>query len=210
MRIHSLKLWAAAVVAAGCVVLVLAAERAEGGIINPSFETGDLTGWTALASWTILADGGSDGLHYASVLSPEPEPPGGPSIPPEENQGWATAIEQVFTMPGWAETLSIDIRNEGLTVTVHLSQDGAVPFIPINILDGAASQAPNGFTRYTAAVSQYAGLDVRLTVNVSADDVPPARLRTSVDNVLVVPEPGTLAMVWAAASLLGLRDRLNS
>jgi hypothetical protein len=186
------------VFAAAWAALALAAGTAEGGIINPSFETGDLSGWTALTSWTILADGGSDGLHYASMLSPEPEPPGGPSIPPDENQGWATAIEQFFTMPGWAETLSIDIRNEGLNVTVHLSQEGAVPFNPINILDGTASQAPNGFTRYTAAVSQYAGLDVRLTVNVSADDVPPARLRTSVDNVLVVPEPSTLAllMVW--------------
>jgi len=173
-------------VAAGCVVLALAAERAEAGIINPSFETGDLTGWTALASWTVLGDGwASHGQYYATMVSPRPDP-----YLVIEDDSWLTYMHQTFTMPLWAETMSVDVRHDGLDVGVAVTPLTAGP--PAVVL------------------SSLAGLDVRVGISVGLDHVPGTPHRAAVDNFRIVPEPGTLAMVWAAASLLGLRDRLNS
>ncbi|MCX5674847.1 MAG: hypothetical protein NTX87_07550 [Planctomycetota bacterium] len=188
-------------------LLLWPAGAARADILNPSFETGGFTGWTALASWTVLSDGGSQGERYASVQSPGPPPVWGPWTPPDENQGWATAIEQVFWMPLWAETLSIDVRTGGLTLIVHLSQEGVLPFEPVNMMDGTTCQAPNGFTRYTVNVSEYAGLTVRLTVNVGADEIPLNDLRADVDNVHIVPEPGTFGLIAACMGAVYIRSQ---
>jgi len=196
----------AAAVAAGCVVLALAAERAEAGIINPSFETGDLTGWTALASWTVLGDGwASHGQYYATMVSPRPDP-----YLVIEDDSWLTYMHQTFTMPLWAETMSVDVRHDGLDVGVAVTPLTAGPPAVVLTDNPAGPLVLNGFSRYTGDVSSLAGLDVRVGISVGLDHVPGTPHRAAVDNFRIVPEPGTLAMVWAAASLLGLRDRLNS
>ena len=196
----------AAVVAAGCAVLALAAERAQAGIINPSFETGDLTGWTALASWTILADGGSDGQHYATVRSPDTDYPQSDDYMWLQPQGWVTIISQVFCMPAWAEKLSLDVRNQGLRLNAYLYpyESDELPTQRIDIIDGAMSPASNGFTRYVADVSDYVELRVRLEVNVGQDYVPAEHLSVALDNIRILPEPGTFALLsaWGLASVI--------
>jgi len=191
------------VLAAAWAALVLAAGQAAGGIINPSFETGDLTGWSGLAAWSVFGDGwASEGEYYASMVSPSPQlefwPVGG---------FWITYMEQTFAMPSWAETMSVDVRDDGLDVAVGVTPlAGGAP--PVVLPDNPAGPLVlKGFTRYTADVSSLAGLDVRVGISVGLDHVPPTPHRAAVDNFRIVPEPGTLAMVWAAASLMTLRKR---
>jgi len=191
----------AAVVAAGCVVLVLAAQEVDGGIINPSFETGDLTGWTGLASWTVLGDGwASHGQYYVTMVSPSTDPWTFPG-----DDSWLTNMHQSFTMPLWAETMSVDVRDDGLDVSVAVTPLTAGPPAVVLTDNPAGPLVLNGFTRYTGDVSSLAGLDVRVGISVGLDHVPGTPHRAAVDNFRIVPEPGTLAMVWAAASLWGLR-----
>jgi hypothetical protein len=193
-------------VAAGCAVVVLAAQGAQGGIINPSFETGDLTGWSGLAAWNVFSDGwASDGEYYATVVSPAPQWEFWPT-----DGGWTTYMEQTFTMPSWAETMSVDVRDDGLDVSVAVTSLTGGPPAVVLTDNPAGPLVLKGFTRYTGDVSSLAGLDVRVGISVGLDHVPPTPHRAAVDNFRIVPEPGTLAMVCAAASLLGLRDRLNS
>lgn len=68
----------------------------------------------------------------------------------------------------------------------------------------------NGFTRYTGDVSSLAGLDVRVGISVGLDHVSPTPHRAAVDNFRIVPEPTTLVMVCAGASLFRLGYRLNA
>jgi len=185
-----------------CAALVLAAGQAAGGIINPSFETGDLTGWSGLAAWSVFGDGwASDGGHYASMVSPPPHP----SLVIDDDS-WLTYMEQAFTMPAWAETMSVDVRDDGLDVSVAVVPiGGGTPVLLTNNPSGPLLF--NGYKRYVADVSSLAGLDVNVGISVGLDHVPPTPHRAAVDNFRIVPEPGTLLMLLAAASIMALRRR---
>ena len=181
---------------------------AQAGIINPSFETGDLAGWAVLGgTWSVGSGGGSEGLHYATVVSPPPLDLGGYWI---DHWGWASAIEQVFTLPVSAQTLSVDVwTDEGIYVTIDLAKGEYSSILHIEITQGTVSQAPNGFRRYLADVSAYAGLSVCLTMSVWSPEAspyvlgteapPPTPICALLDNVQVVPEPATLTLVVAGA-----------
>jgi len=183
-------------------LLLTMAGEAQAGIINPSFEAGDLAGWVVLAGpWSVGSGGGSEGLYYATVVSPPPRDLGGYWI---DHGGWGAAIEQVFTLPVSAETLSVDVwTDEGLYVTIDLAQPDWQAIQHIEITQGTVSQAPNSFRRYLADVSAYAGLSVRLTMNVWSTEAPPPTPKYAfLDNVQVVPEPATLTLLVAGALLV--------
>jgi len=190
-------------------LLFTMAGEAQAGIINPSFETGDLSGWVFLPGpWSVGSGGGSEGLHYATLVSPPAPDLGGYLI---EHGGWAATIEQVFTLPVSAETLSVDVwTDEDMYVTIDLAKADYSSMLHIEITQGTVSEAPNGFTRYLADVSAYAGLSVRLTMNGGSTEAPPYVLGAEApppkyvffDNVQVSPEPATLTLVVAGASFL--------
>jgi hypothetical protein len=187
-------------------LLFTMAGEAQAGIINPGFETGDLAGWVFLPGpWSVGSGGGSEGLHYATLVSPPAPDLGGYWI---DHGGWAAAIEQVFTLPVSAETLSVDVwTDEGIYVTIDLAHPDWQSTQHIEMTQGTVSQAPNGFRRYLADVSAYAGLSVRLTMNVWSTEAPPYVLGADapppkyafLDNVQVVPEPATLMLLVAGA-----------
>jgi hypothetical protein len=187
-------------------LLFAMAGEAQAGIINPSFETGDLAGWVVLGgTWSVGSGGGSEGLHYATLVSPPAPDLGGYLI---DHGGWGGAIEQVFTLPVSAETLSVDVWTDAdMYVTIDLAKADYSSMLHIEITQGTVSQAPNGFRRYLADVSAYAGLSVRLTMNGGSPEAPPYVLGAEspppqyalLDNVQVVPEPATLTLLVAGA-----------
>ena len=182
--------------------------RAE--LINPSFETGDLTGWLAgkrlAIAWPESTSGASDGVYCFSATY---DPQGIIVVPGTGAEPWSVRLTQWFALPTWVTALSIDVRSgEECAAAATLSEMGATgpTGTIIDILAGVASPAPSGFTRYTVEVSALAGCDVRLDIELSGIFGNPATI--SVDNVVLIPEPTALALlVFGGLAIFGRRRR---
>jgi hypothetical protein len=191
-------------------ILLLAPGSADANIINPDFETGDFTGWSHLASWTINADGGSEGQHYAHLVSPVTDyPPTGDFVWLEWG-GWISILSQAFTIPSWAQDIAIDVRNAGLNVSVRLYygfEDGELPTKSLCLTDQAPTVAPNGFSRYMAGISDYAGLNARIVIEAGPAGIPHAEV--AVDHVNITPEPCTFGLVAVCMGIIYIRGHFG-
>ena len=199
------------------LIIILFASTAGAGIVNPSFETGDLSGWeipsvivvTVFQEFSTASGNASAGTWYLTATSPETYVPPTPLWP---EPIWGAAITQTFSVPSWATMFSIDVRNEGCqdwsVLLTHTTggPTNVIIDVMIEVSEGVASSAANGFTRYTVDVSEAAGLDDVL-LNISASSDPELSATFSVDNVTIVPEPTTLALLLFGLSLTSLRKR---
>lgn len=170
-------------------------------LINPGFETGDLTGWFGYRSifsrvWLESASGPSEGIYCFNVTyDPTFAPLPGPGL-----YNWDSGLMQNVALEPWQDTFSIDIRSdEDCTASVTLVEMGEAGPLgdPIDILAGTTSSAPNGFTRYTTDVGDLAGRLVRLDINLSGPSGDPSVV--SVDNVQIIPDPCTLVLLGAGS-----------
>jgi hypothetical protein len=198
------------------------AGNAHAGIINPSFETGDLTGWALnFVDNFVVADGGTDGGHCLTatvnwMLMP-PIPQGG-SL---SSWHWQCGVSQLLSVPAGATTLTVDVRTRGVApedwwvglahgvITGDIGDPTSSAYI-----DFFASTDPRvnagvpvggGFVRYTLDISGAAGMDnVGLCIGAGADasSVPTEPVEFSVDNIQIVPEPATVALLAAGGLLL--------
>jgi len=200
---------------ASVMVLAFGVSTAHADVVNGSFESGDLTGWTS-SSFEIAADGGSHGMFYAMTRSPgvPPPPPPEPGLPPIE---WSANISQEVTVPPWATAMAIDLRNDGFPAAsfgagvthAHEGVGGGliIDFFASFTRDGVAEPVGHGFTRYTLDISGAAGLD-GLGLGIWAGgpwDVPAT---FSVDNVTFVPGPtATGILLFAGLPLICRRRR---
>jgi len=185
------------IVAAFVLAWVLSGPAAWADIVNPSFETGDMTGWEVPweGEFLVADDGGSDGTFYLRVV------PDWSFLPNQNEWYWqAQAYQHTITIPSWATTFSVDIRDNGLDLAhcgVSLSRDEPSHFYR-SAKYGSTSPAPNGFTRYTVDVSPYAGFEgavITIIVGLYAAECPEDPVPFEVDNFLFAPEPATLAVV---------------
>jgi len=191
-------------------LLLWPAGAARADILNPSFETGDFTGWSHLASWTINADGGSEGQHYAHLVSPVTDyPPTGDFVWLEWGE-WTSILTQAFTIPSWAQDIAIDVRNAGLNVSVRLIygfEDGELPTNSLCLTDQSPTLAPNGFSRYAADISDYAGLNARINIDVGYTGIPSQPAEVAVDHVNITPEPCTFGLIAACMGAVYIRSQ---
>ena len=187
-------------------LLVGNAAFAQNLILNPGFETGDLTGWTPLnagpgATISVISTGGNP-TDYA----------------------WLNNSLEANNLALSQTTANGSVVGAGLTVNYSFDllggnqSGGGVDFIHIfeqNSSGGVISQGPgllgpyfpsaSGWTTYTGSFTTVAGID-HLTIefdattgaNVGAMD------QMGIDNVVlsVVPEPTTLSLT--AMGLLGV------
>ena len=194
------------------------AGNAHAGIINPSFETGDLTGWDLTYGDTFLvADGGTDGEHcLTATVYWTPPIPEGDSL---SSWHWQCNLGQKLSVPDDATRLTVDVRTRGVApedwwvAVVHgvISGDLGDPN-RIAYIDFFASTDPrvdagvpvgDGFVRYTLDISGAAGMDnVTLSIGGGAFAVPTDPVEISVDNFQIIPEPSTVALLAAGGLLL--------
>lgn len=179
--------------------------RAE--LINPSFETGDLTGWdlSFLDGFSVTDDGGSDGDHYlAASVDWTWIPMGSLGVPGVPGWHWQAGAHQYFTVPSWATHMSVDIRAIGCdlarygAVLTHTAGPELIDLF-INLTKaGDSSPAPNGFTRYICDIRAAAGLE-NVVLSISAWDdaaaIPADPVVFNVDNFQIIPEPAALALL---------------
>ena len=195
-----------AVAAASCV-LGAPAGRAD-PIVNPSFETGDTTGWNlgrTRAIMEVVTEGGASDGAYCFRGRKDPKP----TNPPPPGAEWRVLIDQVLLKPSWATKFSIDVRC-GAECTFNGGIDAAVPGWPIvwesiSILSGVSSPAPNGFTRYTIDITPLTGVFWVIGFDMRGPWEGDGMVH--VDNFQFIPEPGVLALLAGGACLCALRRR---
>ena len=190
-------------------------------IVNPSFETGDLTGWDMYPPDHMLVASGSasDGTYYLTAdveWAYQESSPFGPWF-------WSAECRQEIQLSPRDDRLSVDIRTVGydmqsLSFWVSTAGQvtggnpgqpaGVIKLIPENAIATAA--APSGFTRYTIDISEFATFSLIAQITISAwdraDSVPAGPVEFSVDNFQVTPEPATILLLTIAGGVL-LRRR---
>jgi hypothetical protein len=177
---------------AGCLaaaaVVASMAVRAD-YVTNGGFETGNFAGWTQFGN-TAFSGVDSFAPHsgaYAAFFGPVGSPGG--------------IFQTLATTPGAVYTIDFWLQNEA-DVTGNASPNA----FSFNWNGGAAefvlTNAPaSGYTHYSfGLVATSATTDLRFTFEHD-----PAFW--DLDDVSVVPEPGTLALVALAGSLVGLARR---
>ena len=201
--------------------LAISRGYAQAGIVNPSFETGDLTGWNSLplslSSGFVIAEGGSDGSYYmtASVNWLYIPPQGAPNPMPAMWQ-WQSSAYQLFTVPANATTLTVDIKTQGMELgqwgvgLTHSADGMSIDFFAV-IDDYSPAPVPvaNGFMRYSIGISAAAGMDnvgISIVANETVPSIPTEPIEFSIDNIQIVPEPATLLLL-ALGGLMMLRRR---
>jgi hypothetical protein len=189
-------------------------------LINPSFETGDFTGWDSSMlpdHMKIVSGTASEGTCYltAEVNWMHLEDTYG--LP---SWHWQAGCWQALTVPPGINQMSVDVRAVGfdqsdrfsnwgvaLTGTISLEEIGMMVGVPRYAQTTAP--APNGFTRYTVDISGISAFN-RVSISIFAGGdayaIPSGPIEFSVDNIQFLPEPGTLALL-TAAGCLGLRSR---
>lgn len=198
------------------------AGNAHAGIINPSFETVDLTGWNInFVDNFVVADGGTDGEHCLTATVNWTllvrSIPGNP-LPPIWH--WQCNLWQQFSVPADATTLTFDVRTcgvapeEWLVALTHIVTTGNIDgelelvidfFTTPKYMVGAGVPVGGGFVRYTLDISGAAGMDnVGLSIGARGDaySVPTDPVEFSVDNFQIIPEPATVALLAAGGLLL--------
>lgn len=191
---------------------VFPASPAGAGIVNPSFETGDLSGWLGSNLGAIAGaeseSGASDGNYcFSATDHPDPHP-----LDPVPGSGevfnWNAGLMQVFDLRVWENILSVDIRSDpncwAIITLVEMGESGPIGPV-IDILAGTNSPAPTGFTRYVADISSLAGHNVRLEIDLSGPDGTPDKI--SVDNVMIVPEPAMLSLLCGGGVGIVLKNK---
>jgi hypothetical protein len=176
-------------------------------ILNPGFETGDLTDWSVL--------GVSGGSAYVNVLSPN----NGPSAPGTHDAYMYNVIPaanlalQQSTALGDA---SPGLVNYSLDLKVDSSLNGGVVFIhlwDINATGGVIDQGPGllgpyfntGWTTLAGSWTAPAGVNhFEVEIDCTTGATSGSTEAIEVDNVSLtqVPEPATLS--FAAMGLLGI------
>ncbi len=201
------------------LVLALAAPAtvARGDIVNPSFETGDVTGWTGMGpdGFVIAGDGGSDGDHYLSATAHWAKLPPVPGVGGSGVWHWQANASQVLDVPAWATAFSVDVRTDGcdqwgVLLTQTISMQLVFPLGMVHPTRTPSTLAPNGFMRYTIDISAASGLEnVVLSIcgsgNAAVLSADPVEF--SVDNLQFIPEPATLAFLGGSFILLLRRRR---
>jgi len=202
------------------LALAVSATIASADVVNPSFETGDLTGWRlntpSPGGFVVAGDGGSDGDHYLTATADWVYCPPAPGIGGLFTWSWQVSAGQTVTAPAWDTALYVDVRVDGCD-NWHVMLTQTISFDCISMITVASakmtddSPAPNGFRRYTVDVSRFAGMgniSLDFAAGGYADTVPSDPIEFSVDNLRFVPEPATLAFLTCASSLLlGTRRR---
>jgi hypothetical protein len=193
------------------------AGNAHAGIINPSFETGDLTGWNITLGRPIVGHGGTDGEHYLTATVMWMRWPSVDGDPTPPTWGWNCGLSQTLSVPVDATTLTFDVRTCGLAPggwtfqLMHMTMDimDTLPnidfFASNNYAVGAGVPVGGGFVRYTLDISGAAGLDnVELWIGASGStySFPTDPVEFSIDNIQIIPEPGTVALLAAGGLLL--------
>ena len=197
-------------VALGVTWIALAATPAGAALINPGFETGDATGWQSyIDHCAVVGDGASEGMYYLTALVDWQFLPGVPGI--GAGWHWQAGAHQTFSVPDWATWMCVDIRAEGADPAhcgvglTHATADGLgidIDFgATVNLERTPSVPAPNGFRRYMIDISGAAGLDnVGISVHATGSAPPTSEppegfIEFSVDNIQILPEPATLALV---------------
>jgi hypothetical protein len=202
--------------------LAVSPAYSEAGIVNPSFETGDMTGWEdgPITDTFAIAVGGSDGSYCITTPENANWMPAWTSTHQTSVEYWhrLTNVYQQLAVPANATTMTFDVRVTGadpcswsLSLTHTISPE-LIESLDINSNDPQVPvSAPNGFSRYTFDISPFAGMtNVSLCVSASqqATVIPTEPVEIRFDNLQIAPEPATLSLL-ALGGLLMLRRRAD-
>jgi hypothetical protein len=206
--------------AALAVVLGLAAGfcGASPIMVNPSFETGDLTGWSA-TGMSVVSGIASDG-QYSDMATPAEWS----RLPGQYWQGQST-MSQTITWEPEITQFSFDIKTANFYYSfcwIYLGySSGGITSTSFNLgnLSTSVSPAPDGFTRYTVDISGNTdditdnpdGGAVSFEIDPDLGSLTDPTLSPApefyIDNIqFLTPEPATLSLL-ALGGLAILRKR---
>jgi hypothetical protein len=86
-------------------------------------------------------------------------------------------------------------------------EDGELPTNSLCLTDQSPTVAPNGFSRYAADISDYAGLNARINIDVGYTWIPSQPAEAAVDHVNITPEPCTFGLIAACMGAVYIRTQ---
>jgi len=184
-----------------CTLGLFGTAHAQNLLANGSFETGDLTGWGVLNPVQARSDEGTTEGSFAAVYNFGNVFPGG------------YLFQDLTTIVGQDYTVSFDFGGFGVANTLLLQfqviTDPGGPGEDFLILQNISS---TGSVPTTFANSSFDFTATSITTRVGFGDATgfgasqnadPVLDNVSVVSVVVVPEPGTFALVLSALGILG-------
>jgi hypothetical protein len=209
-----------------CVAIlgaVVCVAQASPIVTNPSFETGDLTGWDAFTpkNMNVVEGSASDGTHYLTADIQWTHTTDwmnvGNTVVPVDAWTWEASCYQRISVASVVGQFSVDIRTSavpaGCVWSVALFSEGNPIYLfsmPSIVLPGepdpvVMTSAPNGFTRYTGTfpdASAYEWIDIQITASGHVFEMPAFVAEFSVDNIQITPEPSTMLVLAIGAAIL--------
>jgi hypothetical protein len=185
----------------GACALILSAGAATAQITNGGFETGDLTGWTISATNPMpsASNGQANSGSFSGLLGT----PGGFGTEPLGD----SSIYQGFTVPGGTSSLNFSYWTSTTDSIIFDWQDAYLQDAGGTTLATIFHECTNhGWTPVNFDLTPYAGQSVRIAYLVHQDGFGDLTAMY-VDDVSVVPAPGSVALLGLGGLLAGRRRR---
>jgi hypothetical protein len=195
--------------------------------VNPSFETGDFTGWlpqispeTSGPNMRVVGGDATDGGYYASA---DVKWYNTHDALYTRCWAWGCGYSQELTIPSGTVSMTVDVRSIGFDEQsnsswdiVLLASDADRSFSAnVDSQSLAYTLLPNGFRRYTVDISGASDFDsIGLSIGAggqSYDEAcPVGPTEFSVDNFQFVPEPASLSLLILGSLAIWRQRRIRS